>query len=695
MKLLITRPEETADRLADKLTHAGHEVIISPLIHIEFRETYSLSNPISLDGVQAFVVTSANGVRGLERVTTNRTLPLFAVGDKSATIAKQAGFQTVHSADGNVDALGALILKTGQQTDGIFLHAGGARLAGDLKDLLTNVGFKYHREILYDAVDATVLDKDAKSALEDGSLDGILLFSPHTATVFKSIVEQQGLLAHLKGVTAWCLSNNTAKVIIQLPFGKRFVAVKPTETSLLEEIAMSAVETTDKGEIISGKAREQIVSETPKNENAGQSDKNKSEASRDSLKGSINKPLPNSLTGNGHIAAERSANPKKSNIGKISLALFVMFCLGLAAWPIIYPKVSPYLPQETREIVQGYLGNPVVDNALEGRLSALEKKAPVDLGTVEADLQKSQADMAALQENVSTFMDQSTESVKGLEAQLHEQVAENQALKSSIQALKEIAIKGPTARAVVSSDMETAPEVLSSINLLSDAVEDLRKELENAQQDLRASQTEASVAKDQIAALSKALQSQVDMSANIGSNEEEALTLLALGQLQRESRNDQPFEGALQQAIATAPVSMQADLSNLVNAAKLGAPLSRDLSLEFGAIATDITQASRLPSSQTWYGKTLHNIASMVKFRRTDAVEGNSTDAIVSRAEKKLNANDLAGATAELKGLEEAPQAVAAAWIQKASRRVLVDRALHQLLKTATTTAVNQSKTAK
>ena len=139
---------------------------------------------------------------------------------------------------------------------------------------------------------------------------------------------------------------------------------------------------------------------------------------------------------------------------------------------------------------------------------------------------------------------------------------------------------------------------------------------------------------------------------------------------------------------------MQSSLSGLANAAKTGVPQQRDLAQEFGAIATDITQASRLPTSQTWYGKTLHNIASMVKFRRVDAVEGDSTDAIVLRAEKKLHDNDLAGATLELEALATEPQAVAALWIKKAQSRVLVDQSIHQLLNEVTAVAVRTQKTA-
>ena len=155
----------------------------------------------------------------------------------------------------------------------------------------------------------------------------------------------------------------------------------------------------------------------------------------------INKPLPDSLTGNGQVAAGKVLPPKKSNAEKISLALFVMFCLGLAAWPLIYPKVSPYLPEQTRQIIQGYLGSPASDNKLEARLAALESKAPVDLGSLQSGLQKSQTELASLREDVTTFMGKADTKVGALYTQLQEQKSDNQSLKSSMEALKELAVQ--------------------------------------------------------------------------------------------------------------------------------------------------------------------------------------------------------------------------------------------------------------
>ena len=215
MKLLITRPEKSAKILSDKLRASGHETVCSALLEIVFNETTDLD----LKGVQAFVVTSANGLAGLVKVTENRDLPLFAVGDKTAKAAKYAGFKTVLSADGDVAGLGDLISQNAAIDKGTLLHAGGARVAGDLGSQLEVAGFSYRREILYDAIEAEKFSSETFSVVSEDKLDGILLFSPHTAKVFKRIVDAVGLNTHLEKLDAWCLSANVASEIEGLKFG--------------------------------------------------------------------------------------------------------------------------------------------------------------------------------------------------------------------------------------------------------------------------------------------------------------------------------------------------------------------------------------------------------------------------------------------------------------------------------------------
>src|SRR6266478_91268 len=93
MRALVTRPREEAETLAAALASRGVEAIIQPLLEVYYRQAAP-----ALAGVQAILCTSANGVRALARSSDERGLPLFAVGDATASRARAEGFTAVWSA---------------------------------------------------------------------------------------------------------------------------------------------------------------------------------------------------------------------------------------------------------------------------------------------------------------------------------------------------------------------------------------------------------------------------------------------------------------------------------------------------------------------------------------------------------------------------------------------------------------------
>src|ERR1700689_2967092 len=97
MRVLVTRPYDDALETAAKLKALGHDAILAPLLEIRFHD----GDEIALDGVQAILATSANGVRALARHSARRDVALFAVGRQSADVARAAGFRDVRSADGD------------------------------------------------------------------------------------------------------------------------------------------------------------------------------------------------------------------------------------------------------------------------------------------------------------------------------------------------------------------------------------------------------------------------------------------------------------------------------------------------------------------------------------------------------------------------------------------------------------------
>ncbi|MEE8271543.1 MAG: uroporphyrinogen-III synthase, partial [Alphaproteobacteria bacterium] len=199
---LITRSADDATELATALAERGHEAVAAPLLTID----YSATGPITLDGVQALLFTSSNGVRAFARSERRRDLPALAIGRATAAAARAAGFAAVGCADGDAPALARLAIERLDPAAGALFHPAGKDVAGDLKDTLEAAGFAVRRTVLYRATAAATLPPAAAAALRQGGLAGTLFFSPRTADVFARLVAAAGLVERLRGLIALCLS---------------------------------------------------------------------------------------------------------------------------------------------------------------------------------------------------------------------------------------------------------------------------------------------------------------------------------------------------------------------------------------------------------------------------------------------------------------------------------------------------------
>lgn len=229
MRILITRPVEDAERLTALLSDQGIQVINTPLLDIRYADGPDLD----MAGVQAILLTSANGVRAFARRCADRSCPALCVGDATAREAQAVNFKDIKSADGDVKSLTALIQSELDVNAGALLHPAGTDVAGDLGQALKATGYAYRRDVLYTAHKATDLPAKAKDALQAGTLDGVLLYSPRTAQAFAKLVKKAQLAGTLKSVTAYCLSQAVADEISDLDWASLKIANKPNQDALL------------------------------------------------------------------------------------------------------------------------------------------------------------------------------------------------------------------------------------------------------------------------------------------------------------------------------------------------------------------------------------------------------------------------------------------------------------------------------
>ena len=232
MRVLVTRPLEDALPLAESLRANSIEPVMEPLLAIHPLPDVT----IDLNGVQAVLATSSNGVRVLAEITSRRDVPLFAVGNTTAETARTAGFETVEPAGGDVDTLARLVRDRLDPEGEPLVHVTGTVTAGDLGAALEAAGFTYRRVEIYEAREAKRLSPEAVRMLRDGDVHGVAFFSPRTAGVFLSLARKDRLIRRCKSMAAFCLSPAVAKEAQSVPWKEAVTALHSDKDSLVEAV---------------------------------------------------------------------------------------------------------------------------------------------------------------------------------------------------------------------------------------------------------------------------------------------------------------------------------------------------------------------------------------------------------------------------------------------------------------------------
>ena len=229
MRVLVTRPIDEAAVTAAQLAARGHQTVIAPLLEIRFLE----GTAIALDGVQAILATSSNGVHAFSKRSVRRDLPFLAVGAQTASAAISLGFSNVKSANGDARALAQAVPGWATPQGGALLHASGSQNPGPLASNLIALGYEVRTAVLYRAVPVLQLPKAANNALRAGMLDAVLLFSPRTANAFVACATGGGLQEYCRPLLAYCISEAAAAPLASLELrGIRWPA-HPDQPSLL------------------------------------------------------------------------------------------------------------------------------------------------------------------------------------------------------------------------------------------------------------------------------------------------------------------------------------------------------------------------------------------------------------------------------------------------------------------------------
>jgi len=238
VRLLVTRPQPDAERTAAALAGLGHQVECAALLRMERIPDAELgSGPWS-----AVVVTSANALLAVEthpRRAALLGLRVFAVGRRTATAARAAGFLDVTAAGGDVRELVQCLREWARGEEAgryPLLHLAGQDRSGDLAGDLARDGRIVHTAVVYRAVKAERFPPTVVAALAAGQIDGVLHFSRRSAEAYLDCARAAALLDQALAIAHFCLSHQIAEPLTAAGAKTIRIASRPEEAALIELI---------------------------------------------------------------------------------------------------------------------------------------------------------------------------------------------------------------------------------------------------------------------------------------------------------------------------------------------------------------------------------------------------------------------------------------------------------------------------
>ncbi len=175
--IVITRPEQDGLNLAQKYNELGIKNIIFPVMRMKLTEIHHQPND-----KDAWIFTSANGVRALSSLTNKRASLNYAVGPMTRDILLHHGFGNIRTAGGDSEKLRQLIQETHDKSLKLW-HYGASEAEESLASKLRDDGFLATKITLYEMAEISEIAEELRIFLWQNRFDLVFSFySPRTLT---------------------------------------------------------------------------------------------------------------------------------------------------------------------------------------------------------------------------------------------------------------------------------------------------------------------------------------------------------------------------------------------------------------------------------------------------------------------------------------------------------------------------------
>ena len=210
MNILLTRPLIDAEDLMGKFFSLGHKIIHIPTLKIS---TVKM-DPVDAKKFDVFIFTSANAIRNLKLINSDKSKICFCVGSITEKIVRQAGYNNTISAGGTINALKNIILNSDQvDKKKSIAYFCGDNISSDLDLELKREGLQIEKIINYTSEKITDLNEENNKIIKNHPPDIIFIYSKRSAESFIDIVKKYALNGFMTESRVLCISEKVLSVL--------------------------------------------------------------------------------------------------------------------------------------------------------------------------------------------------------------------------------------------------------------------------------------------------------------------------------------------------------------------------------------------------------------------------------------------------------------------------------------------------
>jgi len=231
MAVLVTRPHPDNEDTARALRERGFKVVLAPMLRFE---ALPLADDLDAD-FAAVIVTSANALRAAEaQLGPLLKLPLFAVGEHTASEARRLDFDPVISAEGDAGKLRDLVRRSLKAKKAKrLLYLAGSDLSRDLAGELSESGFEVVTQTTYRMTALSSLSRETRDAFAANEVEAVLHYSQRSARAFLEAARAEGVEITALAVPQCCISANVAAILREAGALQVLAAASPDENALI------------------------------------------------------------------------------------------------------------------------------------------------------------------------------------------------------------------------------------------------------------------------------------------------------------------------------------------------------------------------------------------------------------------------------------------------------------------------------